>query len=109
MTGRPSVLRAMYLGLALWGAVHPMLWFWRHMEATGGGLKDVVAAWSANAATIGLTWDLVIAACALSLWVIAETWVRRNWIALLVLPATWGVGLACGLPLYLYLRTAPIR
>ena len=32
-----SALRMAYLALALWGAVHPMLWFLRHMRDTGTG------------------------------------------------------------------------
>jgi hypothetical protein len=52
-----------------------------------------------------LTWDLTIAAIALTVWIIAETVVRKNWLALLGIPATWCIGVSCGLPLYLFLRT----
>lgn len=104
-----SALRAAYLGLAVWGAVHPMVWLVAHMRQTGTGPSGLVEAWFANAATTGLTWDLIIAAIAFTLWVLAETAVRRNWIALVAIPATFGIGLSCGLPLYLFLRTAPIR
>jgi len=103
-----SPLRVAYLGLAAWGAVHPMAWFLAHMRETGTGIAGLIDAWSANASTIGLSWDLTIAALALTLWVLAETRVRRNWIALLAIPATFGIGLSCGLPLYLFLRTRPV-
>lgn len=100
-----SVLRRLYLALALWGAIHPMALFLWHMADSGAGL---VTAWQANAATSGLAWDLVIASIALTVWIIAETLVRKNWSALLALPATYVFGLGCGLPLYLFLRTRPV-
>ncbi|SEN97624.1 Protein of unknown function [Gemmobacter aquatilis] len=103
-----SALRMAYLALALWGAVHPMLWFLRHMRDTGTGLSGLIDAWYVNASTTGLTWDLTIAALTLTLWVLAETWVRRNWLALVAIPATFCIGVSCGLPLYLFLRTRPV-
>lgn len=102
------VLRSIYLALTVWGAVHPMVWFVTHMRDTGTGLSGVVDAWYVNAATTGLTWDLLISAFALTLWVLAETWVRKNWLALLAIPATFCIGVSCGLPLYLFLRSAPV-
>ena len=104
-----SVLRSIYLALAVWGAVHPMYWFVTHMRETGTGLSGLIDAWYVNASTTGLTWDLTIAAFTLTLWVLAETWVRKNWLALLAIPATFCIGVSCGLPLYLFLRTAPVR
>ncbi len=103
-----SPLRWLYLALAIWGALHPMAlvlgWFWQH----GFDLSGLVAAWHVNAATSALVWDLTIAALALTLWVLAEVAVRRNWEALLAIPATVLIGLSCGLPLYLFLRSRPI-
>ena len=104
-----SVLRSIYLALAVWGAVHPMVWFVIHMRDTGTGLTGLIDAWYVNAATTGLTWDLTIAAFTLTLWVLAETWLRKNWLALLAIPATFCIGVSCGLPLYLFLRSAPVR
>lgn len=103
-----SPLRMIYLALAMWGAVHPMWWFVRHMRETGTGLSGLIDAWYVNASTTGLTWDLTIAAIALCLWIIAEVSVRRNWAALVAIPATFGIGVSCGLPLYLFLRTRPV-
>ncbi|MBT8424412.1 MAG: DUF2834 domain-containing protein [Silicimonas sp.] len=100
-----SRLRMIYLGLAIWGAIHPMYYFVSYMRATGTGLSGLIDAWYVNASTTGLTWDLTIAATALTVWVIAETRVRRNWSALVAIPATYCIGLSCGLPLYLFLRT----
>lgn len=100
-----SPLRMTYLGLALWGAVHPMIWFVTYMRETGTGLPGLIDAWYVNASTTGLTWDLTIAAIALTIWIVAETRVRRNWLALIAIPATFCIGVSCGLPLYLFLRT----
>jgi len=45
----------------------------------------------------------------LTVWIIAEVSVRRNWRALIAIPATFCIGVSCGLPLYLFLRSAPVR
>ena len=100
-----SGLRMIYLALAIWGAIHPMYYFLRYMSETGTGLSGLVDAWYVNASTHGLVWDLTIAAIALTIWIIAETWVRKNWLCLVAIPATFGIGVSCGLPLYLFLRT----
>ncbi|WP_371823317.1 DUF2834 domain-containing protein [Paracoccus sp. Z118] len=52
----------------------------------------------------GADWAAV---AALAIWCLAETMVRRNWAALLTLPALL-LGLGCALPLYLFLRSARI-
>lgn len=103
-----SVLRMIYLALAVWGAVHPMSWFLAWFSEHGYSLAGMVEAWHANAATSGLVWDLTIAAVALTVWIIAEVWVRKNWTALIAIPATFCIGVSCGLPLYLFLRTRPV-
>lgn len=100
-----SPLRLTYLALAVWGAIHPMYYFLAYMRETGTGLSGLIDAWYVNASTTGLTWDLTIAAIALTIWIIAETWVRKNWSALIAIPATLCIGVSCGLPLYLFLRT----
>ena len=104
-----SPLRLVYLALAVWGAIHPMWWFVTWFGENGWSLGAMVDAWHANAATSGLVWDLTIAAIALTVWIVAEVAVRRNWAALIAIPATFGIGVSCGLPLYLFLRSAPTR
>jgi len=94
-----------YLALAVWGAVHPMYWFVSYMRETGTGLSGLIEAWYVNASTTGLTWDLTIAAIALTVWVVAESVRRRMWIGLIAVPATFGIGVSCGLPLFLFLRS----
>lgn len=103
-----SALRLLYLALAVWGAVHPMAWFVAFWRQEGWSLSRLVDSWFVNAGSTGLAWDLAIAALALTIWILTETWVRRNWIALLALPATFLIGIGCGLPLYLYLRARPV-
>jgi len=103
-----SPLRLIYAALALWGAVQPMAYFIAWFRENGFDPGGMVQAWHANSATTGLAWDLTIAAIALTVWILAETAVRRNWLALVAIPVTFCIGLACGLPLYLFLRTRPI-
>lgn len=97
-----------YLALAIWGAVHPMIWFFNWFGEHGFSIVGLFAAWFENAAVRGLAWDVIIAGVALMVWVAAETRVRRNWSALWAIPATVFVGVSCGLPLYLFLRTRPV-
>ncbi|WP_040672075.1 DUF2834 domain-containing protein [Rhodobacter ferrooxidans] len=103
-----SPLRLLYLALATWGAIHPMYYFLRYMRENDGGFGAMIDAWYVNASTTGLTWDLTIAAISLTVWIVAETTVRKNWLALIAIPATFGIGVSCGLPLYLFLRSRPV-
>ena len=64
----------------------------------------MVDAWHANAASSGLVWDLTIAAIALTVWVIYETLQTRQFIRLIAIPATFCIGVSCGLPLYIFIR-----
>ena len=100
-------IRIVWLALAVWGAVHPMYWFVTYMNETGTGLSGLIDAWYVNASTTGLTWDLTIAAITLTVWVIAESVARKAWLGLIAIPATFCIGVSCGLPLYLFLRSRP--
>ncbi len=98
-------MRWAWLALALWGAVHPMSWFLAWFGENGYDLMAMVAAWHVNAATSGLVWDLTIAAVTLTVWIVAEVVRHRRWLGLVAIPATFGIGVSCGLPLYLFLRS----
>ena len=100
-------IRIVWLALAVWGAIHPMSWFVTYMNETGTGLSGLIDAWYVNASTTGLTWDLTIAAVTLTVWVLAETVSRKAWLGLIAIPATFCIGVSCGLPLYLFLRSRP--
>ncbi|WP_138932869.1 DUF2834 domain-containing protein [Roseovarius arcticus] len=97
-------MKYVYLALAVWGTIHPMSYFLRWFFEHGLDLGGMVKAWHVNPATSGLVWDLTIAAIALTLMVLAETWRSRDWMRLIAVPATFLIGVSCGLPLYLYLR-----
>lgn len=99
-----SALRLIYLGLAVLGAIVPMSFFVAWFRANGWSFGDMVAAWNVNDATSGLVWDLTIAAVTLTVWILAEAVARRDWLSLVAIPATFGIGVSCGLPLYLFLR-----
>ena len=103
-----SPLRRIYLALAVWGAAQPMYFLGLWFSENGFDPVGLFAAWQVNAASTGLFWDLAISAVALSVFVIAEVAVRRNWIGLVAIPATFLVGVSFGLPLYLFLRTRPV-
>ena len=88
-----SVLRMIYLALAVWGAIHPMYYFIQWFQAEGWDIMKMVDAWHTNMASSGLVWDLTIAAITLTVWILAEAFTRRNWSALIAIPATfchWG-------------------
>ncbi|MEM6340107.1 MAG: DUF2834 domain-containing protein [Pseudomonadota bacterium] len=97
-------MRLVFLALAIWGAIHPMYYFISWFNANGYDIMAMVDAWHVNNATSGLVWDLTIAAVALTVWIIAEVIQQRNWWGLLAIPATFCIGVSCGLPLYLFLR-----
>jgi hypothetical protein len=98
-------MRLIYLALAVWGAIHPMYYFVQWFQAEGWDLMKMVDAWHANTAASGLVWDLTIAAIALTVWIISEVVQQKRWIGLIAIPATFGIGVSCGLPLYLFLRS----
>ncbi|MSU88175.1 DUF2834 domain-containing protein [Rhodobacteraceae bacterium 2CG4] len=103
-----SALRITYLALTLIGTALPTYYFVGWLAVNGWSPAAMLAAWHANAATSGLVWDLTIAAVALTVFVIAEATVRRDWLSLAAIPATFLVGVSCGLPLYLFLRSRPL-
>ena len=94
-----------WLALAVWGAIHPMYYFVTWFQANSWDIMAMVDAWHANAASSGLVWDLTISAVALTIWVVVEAVKTRDWLRLLVIPATFCIGVSCGLPLALYLRS----
>ena len=103
----PRALRLAFLALAIWGAVHPMAWFAAWFAENGLDLPGLIAAWRVDAATTGLFWDLAISAATVTLWSATEAALRRDPLLLLAIPATFGIGVSCGLPLLLLLRTRP--
>lgn len=105
-----SLLRIIYLILAVVGAIKPMMHFFAWFNEHGYAWADLVAAWTVNEASKGLMWDLTISAVVLTLWMMAEVYVRKDWWVLpICLLATFGIGVSCGLPLYLFLRSRAFK
>lgn len=102
-------IRYLWLVLAVWGTVHPMYYFIGWFMANEWSILAMVDAWHANLATSGLVWDLTVAAVTLTIWVIVESIRTRNWRGLWAIPATYCIGVSCGLPLYLFLRSGTVR
>ena len=98
-------MRIVFLILAVIGAILPMYYFIRWFEEFGYDLGAMVEAWNVNDATTGLVYDLTVAAVALLVWIIWETARSKAWLNLIAIPATFCIGVSCGLPLYLYLRS----
>ena len=98
-------MRWVWLALAVWGTVHPMSWFLSWFQQEGWSIMGMVDAWHANAASSGLVWDLTIAAVTLTIWVVVDVFRSRRWVERLAIPATFGIGVSCGLPLFLFLRS----
>lgn len=102
-----SSIRAIYLALAVLGAILPMFYFISWFEQHGYDLGAMVDAWNVNDAATGLVWDLTVSYVALVVWVLYETLRNRRWLNLLAIPAGVCVGVSFGLPLYLFLRSRP--
>lgn len=102
-------MRWVFAALAVWGAIHPMYYFISWFQANTWDIMAMVDAWHVNVAASGLVWDLTIAAIALTIWVIYEAMQTREWIRLIAIPATFCIGVSCGLPLYIFLRLSAAR
>ncbi|MGH1355209.1 MAG: DUF2834 domain-containing protein [Thalassovita sp.] len=102
-------LRWVFLAAAVWGAIHPMWYFVQWFDENGLNLPGMIDAWHVNAASSGLVWDLTIAAFTLTIWIVIETLKTKRWSGLWAIPATYFVGVSCGLPLFLFIRSRPTR
>ena len=97
-------MRHVFLALAILGAVLPMYYFVSWFQEFGWDLGAMVEAWNVNDATTGLVYDLTVSAVALTAWALWETARNGRWLNLVAIPATFCIGVSCGLPLYLWLR-----
>ena len=101
------MIRYVYLALAVIGAVLPMSYFIAWFETYGYDLGAMVEAWNVNDATTGLVYDLTVTFAALIVWILYETLQNGRWLNLIAIPASLMIGVSCGFPLYLYLRSRP--
>jgi len=92
-----------YLAMSIIGAAVPMFFVLGWMQS--GPPSGLFAAWAANGASTGLMWDLIISSSVFAIFALTECMARRDYFPLVALPATVMIGLSCGLPLYLFLRT----
>ncbi|MFQ5439220.1 MAG: DUF2834 domain-containing protein [Paracoccaceae bacterium] len=104
-----STLRLVYLILALVGAVVPLAHLIPWMQVNGADPAVLIGVWKANEATRALYYDALIAAAVLNLWIVVETYVRKDYWVLACLPVIWLIGISSALPLFLFLRTRPVR
>ncbi|MCC6007742.1 MAG: DUF2834 domain-containing protein [Rhodobacteraceae bacterium] len=100
-----TLLRKLYLLLAIVGTVVPMYFFISWFLEFGFDIGGMMQAWNVNDASSGLVWDLTIAAITLNIWIIVESITRRDWLSLLVIPTIYCIGVSCALPLYLFVRS----
>ena len=75
-----------FLGLAVWGAVHPMYYFTSWMAQNEGGIGALISAFFATRASAGLAWDLTVAAIALVVSILFEAFQTRNFSGLISIP-----------------------
>jgi len=103
-----SLLRATYLLLTGIGVILPMASYLPWLQETGGGAFSLIATWQQNGASAGLFRDMLVSALTLNLWILAETYVRRDYWVLITLPVIYLIGVSAALPLFLFLRSRPM-
>ncbi len=91
-----------FLLIAVAGAALPLPYFIAWFTENGWSLPGIVDAWTVNAATEGMLWDLTVSAVAVTVATLAHAVARRDPWALIAIPATFGIGVSCGLPLLLW-------
>lgn len=97
-------LRWIYLALAFVGAVWPMWYFVSWFNENTWSLSAMIDAWTVNKATEGMLYDLTVSAIAVTVGTLAHAVQRKDWRSLVCIPATFGIGVSCGLPLLLWFR-----
>jgi len=102
-------LGLVWLLLAAVGAVMPMLHFKAWADENGYSWSGLVEAWTVNAATTGMLWDLAIVGVTVSVATLAHVVARRDWPSLVCIPVSWGIGVSAGLPLFLWFLTRKPR
>ena len=99
-----SKLRVFYLGMTVFGAAIPLIDYF-YFQKEIGPVFGLIDAWAYKSPAIGLWWETLFGASVLSVFAISECIARRHYFPLVALPVTFMIGLSCGLPLYLFLRT----
>jgi len=103
-----SLLRGLYLVLAAIGASLPIFQYMEWARYDWSTEERLTSLWFVVHAVESLAPETVVMLGALIIWIIAEVAVRRNLTALVAIPVALLLGVACGFPLYLFLRTRPV-
>lgn len=103
-----SILRTIYLFLAVIGGV--LSFFGMTPWVPGADVSSFSPSQLARAFFLGsdIPWDMLIVALTLTVFIVAEVYIRKDFWVLICIPITWFAGLSCGLPLYLFLRSRPV-
>ena len=99
-------LQAIYLILALLGAVLPWLANLEFIKVHGGGfdLGLFINLANANPAAQSLSRDLLVSSTAVSIWIVVEARRLKMRGLAATLALCFGVAFACGAPFFLFLR-----
>ena len=103
-----SRLRMTYLALAVLGAILPSVFYGQWLATHGLVIVSEITNWSASGLLTAISWDIAITVVAFFIFVFYEALARKDYLPLVVFPVTLVVGLACGFPLYLFLRSRPL-
>ena len=93
-------MKALYLGLAVVGAIVPYAFFLTHIQAVGFDPMNFLSAMFANAVAGGLMSDLTLSSFVFWIWLV-HSGAKRPW---LFVALNLCIGLSCALPAYLYAR-----
>lgn len=102
-----TVMRAIYLLLAIGGTIVPWFYFGRWLIQNNFDLALMIEVWNATDAGTGLVYDLTWAYGVIIIWVLVESLPRRDWLSLVCIPVGAAIGVSAALPLYLFLRSRP--
>ena len=97
-------MKALYLTLAIVGAVLPYVFFVQHFESQGLDLTGFISALFANPAASGFTVDLVVSSFVFWLFMFQQKSRGKGPQPTLFVALNLLVGLSCALPAYLYAR-----
>lgn len=108
----PSSLRSrLYLALTLVGSLLPWIFLDQFLFSGNASVAEFLAQALANPVAIALSADLAISVLvflSFAWFELARLGVSRRWLWL-YLGCTFGIGLSCSLPLFLYLRERQLR
>ena len=97
-------MKALYLLLAIVGAVLPYVFFAQHFSSEGVSLSGFVAALFANPAAGGFTADLLLTSFIFWIFMFHQRSREKGPRPVLFIVLNLLIGLSCALPAYLYAR-----